>query len=150
MFSCEFCEIFKNTCSRCLTLFACDSKAFTPWPESDTVFEQTRHLPQCVFLPIFSNQLLNSLFASQLSWKEVLYLKLLLIWKYKSQNVRRYYLKNINYCGQTWSWHKLLWLSPKIAIIYVRKTRICCSNHNNLFCISNKIMMSRKISIFGF
>ena len=36
-------------------------------------------------------------------------------------------------------------LLPKIAIIYVRKTRIYCSKHNNLCYISNKIMMNRKI-----
>ena len=38
-----------------------------------------------------------------------------------------------------------MWLLPKITIIYVYKTRICCSNHNNLCYISNKIMMNRKI-----
>ena len=86
--------------SQCLALFACNSKAFTPWPGTDTVFEQTQHLAQCTFPLIFCNQVLNSLFASQSSWKEVLYLILLLIQKYKSQNLRRYYLKNINYYRQ--------------------------------------------------
>ena len=50
-------------CSRCLALFAWDSKAFTPWPETDIVFEQTRHLAQCTFPSIFYNQVLSSLFA---------------------------------------------------------------------------------------
>ena len=38
-------------------------------------------------------------------------------------------------------------LLPKITIIYVHKTRICCSNHNNLCFISNKILMNQKIWI---
>ena len=53
-------------CSWCLAL-VCDSKAFTPWPETDIVFEQTRHLARCTFPSIFCKQLPNSLFISQLS-----------------------------------------------------------------------------------
>ena len=40
-----------------------DSKAFTPWPKTDIVFEQTRHLAQCTFPSIFYNQVLSSLFG---------------------------------------------------------------------------------------
>ena len=49
--------------SQYLAFLACDSKAFTPLPETDTVFEQTQDLAQCIFPSISSNQLLKSLFA---------------------------------------------------------------------------------------